>query len=264
MRIRPCIDLHNGKVKQIVGSTLDSPDEETPQTNFSTDRSAAEFAALYRRDNLSGGHVIMLGEGNQAAAEAALIAYPGGLQVGGGITPENAEYWLRAGAEKVIVTSYLFTEGEFSFERLKEMQKTVGTERLVVDLSCRKVNDRYFVAARRWRETTNFELTAVNLEILNEYCREILIHGIDVEGKRQGIDRELVALLAEISPMAATYAGGVRNLEDLAAIRDTGKNKIDATVGSALDIFGGDLPYREVVRFDRHHRGREAKSEGRE
>ncbi len=251
MRIRPCIDLHAGKVKQIVGSSLENVSGSKPlQTNFSTEKSAAEFAALYRRDGLKDGHLIMLGTGNQEQARAALHAYPGGLQIGGGINPDNARTWLDEGAAKVIVTSYLFVNGEFDRSGLVRMAEAAGPERLVVDLSCRRQDEEYFVASQRWKTTTNLELTEKNLEELARSCREFLIHSVDVEGKREGIDEPLVALLAKICPVVTTYAGGIRSLEDLEKIRELGRNRIDATVGSALDIFGGSLPYREVVRFN--------------
>src|ERR1039457_2537573 len=104
---RPCIDLHEGKVKQIVGGTL-GVEPGRLRTNFVSDRPAAWFAKLYQRDALAGAHVIMLGPGNDEPARAALRAYPGGLQIGGGINLENAGAWLAAGGSHVVVTSLLF------------------------------------------------------------------------------------------------------------------------------------------------------------
>src|SRR3954469_7578430 len=114
---RPCIDLHEGKVKQIVGGTLAAAPGAL-RTNFVSDHSAAWYAELYKRDGLKGGHVVMLGSGNEAEARAALSVYPGGLQVGGGINSENAHSWLEAGASHVIVTSWVFRDGRLDRERL--------------------------------------------------------------------------------------------------------------------------------------------------
>lgn len=251
---RPCIDLHHGKVKQIVGSTLQD-NGAAPQTNFETDKAASSFAELYRADGLTGGHVIMLGPGNEAAARGALTTYPGGMQIGGGITPENARDWLSIGASHVIVTSFLFRDGLLDLDRLHEMVNAVTSRRLVIDLSCRKRGDRYFVATNRWQDITQTEISKTNLEILGKFAAEFLIHAADVEGKQQGIDYELVALLAEMSPIPVTYAGGARSLDDLRQVHDTGKGRVDLTIGSALDIFGGPLPYRDVVALDRKLRG---------
>ena len=249
MRFRPCIDLHEGKVKQIVGGTLS--DTGAPAVNFVSDRSPAWYARRYREDGLQGGHVIMLGPGNEAAAREALAAWPGGLQVGGGITPANAAEWLDAGASHVIVTSFIFREGRLDEERLRALVRAVGRERLVLDLSCRKRDGAYYVVTDRWQTFTETRVDAETLERLAGSCSEFLVHGVDVEGLRQGVDEELVALLAEASPIPCTYAGGVRSMEDLARIREAGKGRLDVTVGSALDLFGGDLPYREVVAFCR-------------
>lgn len=247
---RPCIDLHDGKVKQIVGSTLDE-DATRLKTNFVSDRDAAWYAALYRRDGLKGGHVIMLGPGNEAAARAALAAYPGGLQIGGGITPENAVAWLDAGASHLIVTSWLFREGRLDPERLAALERRVGANRLVLDLSCRRRGDRYVVVTERWQRFSDLTLCAETLQALSPHCAEFLIHAVDVEGRRRGIDEELVALLAEWTPLPTTYAGGARSIADLETVTRLGRGRIDLTIGSALDIFGGDLPYAECVAFNR-------------
>ena len=133
-KFRPCIDLHNGKVKQIVGGTLTDSGEGLKE-NFVSDKQADAFAEMYAADGLTGGHVIQLGAGNQKAAESALRAYPGGLQLGGGVSLENADHWLSCGASHVVVTSWLFDpDGHFLWERLKGLADEVGKERLVVDL----------------------------------------------------------------------------------------------------------------------------------
>ncbi len=253
MRFRPCIDLHNGAVKQIVGSTL-CDEGNAPVTNFVASDPPEYYAAMYRRDGLTGGHVIMLGPGNQAAAENAIGAYPDGLQIGGGITASNAKAWLELGASKVIVTSYVFRQGRVCWERLDEMAIAVGKGRLVLDLSCRRRGNDYFIVTDRWQNFTEVRVDADNLARLGSYCDEFLVHAVDVEGKQAGIDRDLVRLLADICPLQLTYAGGVRTLADMELIEHLGQGRIDATVGSALDIFGGPLPYAELVAWDKTHR----------
>ncbi len=255
MKFRPCIDLHNGKVKQIVGSTLGSTlgagDRSGLITNFTTDDSPARFAAMYKRDGLFGGHVIMLGPGNDSAATEALREFPGGLQVGGGITPDSAAGYLDAGASHVIVTSYVFRKGIIDYSNLHQLLNAVGKSRLVLDLSCKKKSGNYYIATDRWQNLTETKLSPETLSILGESCDEFLVHAVDVEGKQAGIDNELVTLLAELSPVIATYAGGIRSLQDLDEIYDKGKGRIDATIGSALDIFGGKLRYKDVVKWHR-------------
>ncbi len=247
MKFRPCIDLHNGKVKQIVGSTL--TDETEPQTNFISPHPPEWFARRYREDGLQGGHIIKLGSGNDEAARQALAAWPGGLQIGGGITPENAAEWLDAGASHIIVTSYLFQDGAFSSERLQELVKAVGKDRIVLDLSCRRRGSTYFIVTDRWQTFTQTPVHPETLQTLARSCAEFLIHGVDVEGKQQGIDIDLLQLLADHTPLPTTYAGGIRSLEDLELIRTVGRDRIDATVGSALDLFGGSLSYQTVLRY---------------
>ncbi|XP_062179346.1 1-(5-phosphoribosyl)-5-[(5-phosphoribosylamino)methylideneamino] imidazole-4-carboxamide isomerase, chloroplastic-like [Phragmites australis] len=248
---RPCIDIHKGKVKQIVGSTLrDSLNDSTALvTNFESDKSPAEFANLYKEDELIGGHVIMLGAdpASQAAALEALRAYPGGLQVGGGINLENATSYLNEGASHVIVTSYVFSNGKMNIERLRQLVELVGKQRLVLDLSCRKKDGRYTIVTDRWQKFSDVFVDEPTLEHLAAYADEFLVHGVDVEGKRLGIDEELVALLGRHSPIPVTYAGGVSTMDDLERIKKAGNSQVDVTVGSALDIFGGDLPYKDVV-----------------
>ena len=247
MRFRPCIDLRGGRVVQIVGSSLAESGE--PTTNFETDISPAHFAEMFQRDGLSGGHVIMLGPGNREAAATALAAFPGGLQVGGGIDPENAAGWLERGAEKVIATSYLFDEGAFSAERLERLVGAVGADRLVLDLSCTRRGDRYRVMADRWQRATDLEIGGEQQAALASSCTEFLIHAVDVEGKQAGPDPELIALLRRTS-IPTTYAGGIRSLADIELIRTVGDGRLDFTVGSALDLFGGDhLRYRDLLQF---------------
>lgn len=255
MRFRPCIDLHGGKVKQIVGSTLNDSIDQAPTTNFVADHPSSYYADIYRRDDLPGGHIILLGPGNEMAAHEALNAYPGGLQVGGGIKPENTGQWLDYGAQKVIVTSYLFPDGQFSEERADEMASIAGRDRLVIDLSCARVQDEYFIASQRWQTITSMRLDRRTLLDMEKYCGELLIHAVDVEGKQQGIDERLVELLGAECPLAVTYAGGIRHLADLDRIAVLGHNRVDATAGSSLDIFGGlGLRYEDVVLWNRRQK----------
>lgn len=252
MKFRPCIDLHNGVVKQIVGSTLNDDRPDDVETNFTAADSSAWFAKLYRSDNLVGGHVIKLGPGNDGAAEEALASWPGGMQIGGGVTTDNAGMWLDKGASHVIVTSYVFNKGQIDEERLRGLVKAVGRERIVLDLSCRKNGDDYFIVTDRWQNFTNVIIGPELLDKLAVSCDEFLVHATDVEGKCGGVEIELIERLAVWSPIPTTYAGGVRDLSDLQMIRDIGKNKIDVTIGSGLDIFGGTtMSYKDAVFFCR-------------
>jgi phosphoribosylformimino-5-aminoimidazole carboxamide ribotide isomerase len=253
MRFRPCIDLHKGKVKQIVGATYADHAEGRLVTNFETDAPSTYFADLYRRDGLPGGHVIMLGEGNEAAALAALSAYPGGLQVGGGVNPDNARRFLDGGASHVIVTSYVFREGRIDRPRLIAMAAAVGRQRLVLDLSCTRIEGRYRIVTDRWQRTSEVVVDRELLADLGASCAEFLVHAAHVEGQQRGADAELVGLLGAASPLPVTYAGGVSSLADLDALRQAGAGRIDVTVGSALDIFGGALPYADVLAWHRRH-----------
>jgi len=248
MKFRPCIDLHQGKVKQIVGGTL-TDDNSRVLTNFEAEHSPAYYAELYRRDKLTGGHVIMLGPGNREAAREALAAYPGGLQVGGGIDCANAREWLDVGAAQLILTSYIFADGELKQKRLDEIFKVTGRDKLVLDLSCRLKDGKYYIVTDRWQKFTNCEVNANTLKRLAGYCTEFLIHAVDVEGRQAGIDENLIAIIAAYSPIPAVYAGGIRSLEDIEIIHSKGNGKIDFTVGSALDIFGGKLKYSDVVKY---------------
>jgi phosphoribosylformimino-5-aminoimidazole carboxamide ribotide isomerase len=252
---RPCIDLHDGKVKQIVGGTL-KDDGAGLRTNFVSERPASWFAELYRRDDLKGGHVIKLGPGNDDAARAALAAYPGGLHVGGGVDADNAMSWLEAGASHVIVTSWVFRDGQLDWERLKRLVGVIGKERLVLDLSCRKRGADYFVVTDRWQKFTELTLSQETLARLAEFCDEFLIHAADVEGLCRGIDSELVGKLGEWTPIPTTYAGGAKSLADLEEVTRVGRGRVDLTIGSALDVFGGSgVTYAEAVEFNRRHRG---------
>jgi phosphoribosylformimino-5-aminoimidazole carboxamide ribotide isomerase len=248
---RPCIDLHEGKVKQIVGGTLTGAPADL-RTNFVSERPARWFAALYRRDNLAGGHIIMLGPGNEAAARDALRAYPGGMQVGGGINLESAAGYLDAGASHVIVTSWIFPQGELDEARLRQLSGAIGKSRLVLDLSCRKRDGDYWVVTDRWQKFTATKIEPRALERLACWCDEFLVHAADVEGLCSGVDFELAAKLGQGSPIPATYAGGANSLRDLEEVTRIGAGKIHLTIGSALDIFGGKgVRYEDVVQFNR-------------
>lgn len=248
---RPCIDLHEGQVKQIVGGSL-SEDRDALKTNFVSTRSSSWYAELYRRDGLRGGHIIMLGPGNESAALDALKAYPGGMHVGGGIRPENAAIYLDAGASHVIVTSYVFRDGHLDWDRLRTLEQGVGASRLVLDLSCRKRDGEYFVVTDRWQKFTDLAVTEAVLRELSTHCAEFLIHAVDVEGLCQGVELDMVRKLAEWSPIPATYAGGASSMRDVTAVTEAGRGRVDITVGSALDIFGGHgIRYADLVAYNK-------------
>ena len=254
MRFRPCIDIHNGKVKQIVGGSL-RDNQDTARENFVSSQDAAWYAEKYRRDGLKGGHVILLNHSgspyfhaDREQALRALRACPGDLQVGGGINDENAADYLDAGASHVIVTSFVFREGKLNRENLNRMLQAVGKERLVLDLSCRRRDGSYYIVTDRWQKFTDMELNGECLEALSSCCSEFLIHAVDAEGKTAGIEEDLAALLGEWQGIPVTYAGGVGTWEDLALLERLGRGKIDVTVGSALDLFGGTLSYAKLVQ----------------
>ena len=252
MKFRPCIDIHGGRVKQIVGSTLADNDRGDLKTNFSSDLPPSYYSEKYRRDELTGGHIIMLGPGNEDAALDALSAWPGGMQVGGGITAANAKYWLERGASAVIVTSYVFKDGQVYEERLRELVDLVGRDKLVIDLSCRQRHGRYYVVTDRWQKFTEVEVSRTALEYFSGFCCEFLIHAADVEGKCEGVAQDLIADLADWVTIPTTYAGGVKDIDDLQLVREHGCSRLDVTVGSALDIFGGSgMTYEEAVAFCR-------------
>ena len=255
MEFRPCIDIHNGKVKQIVGGSL-RDEGSAAEENFVAEQDAAFFAEMYRKRGLSGGHVILLNppespyyRETRRQALLALNAWPGGLQAGGGITAENAQEFLSAGADAVIVTSYAFAGGRIHWGNLKKLVEAVGRERIVLDLSCRRRGDGYYIVTDRWQRFTDERLCGELLDALSESCREFLVHGVDAEGKGSGIEEELVALLGDWGKAAVTYAGGVGSFADLERIRRLGKNRVNVTVGSALDLFGGPMFFDEVLRF---------------
>ena len=256
MEFRPCIDIHNGKVKQIVGGSLQDHKDQAKE-NFVAAKDASFYAELYKEYGLKNGHIILLNpvtseyyEATKAQAMGALRAYPGGMQIGGGITAENAGVYLDAGASHVIVTSYVFRDGKIDLERLRLLSERVGKKQLVLDLSCRKSADgAYYIVTDRWQKFTRVQVTEETLNRLAEYCDEYLIHAVDVEGKSAGIEAELVQLLGESSPIPATYAGGVHAMEDLELIRKLGGGSVHVTIGSALDLFGGQLEFEKVIKF---------------
>ncbi len=254
MEFRPCIDIHNGKVKQIVGGSLADLNDSV-QENFVSEQDAAFFAKLYQKAGLKGGHIILLNSVNsefyaqtKAQAISALQAYPGGMQVGGGITAENAVEYLNAGASHVIVTSYVFHDGKIDYKRLKKLVKSVGREHLVLDLSCKKIGAEYRIVTDRWQKVTDEVVTLELMEELAKYCSEFLIHAVDVEGKANGIEKELAAMLGEWDGLPITYAGGVHSYEDLDLLKELGKDRLNVTIGSALDLFGGNLKWEEVQK----------------
>ena len=254
MEFRPCIDIHNGKVKQIVGGSLRDEGNEARE-NFVSGQDAAFYAEFYKADGLKGGHVILLNppeseyyEASREQAYRALAAYPGGLQLGGGIRPENGGDFLDRGASHVIVTSYVFRDGRLNEKNLERMVQAVGRERLVLDLSCRARDGAYYIVTDRWQKFTDLALSLELLGQLAASCGEFLIHAADVEGKRGGIEKPLLELLGSFSQIPVTYAGGVGSFDDLEAVRQLGKGHVNITVGSALSLFGGDMDYREVLR----------------
>ncbi|KAF2824076.1 Phosphoribosylformimino-5-aminoimidazole carboxamide ribotide isomerase [Ophiobolus disseminans] len=253
-RFRPCIDLHAGSVKQIVGGTLSTTTPDVLKTNWTSEHPSAYYADLYRQHELTGAHVIMLGPGNDEAAKEALHAWQGGMQVGGGITEKNAAEWIARGAERVIITSYLFPDSTFSMDRLKAILQALNNDKskLVIDLSCRRKDDKWFVATNKWQTITDFELNQESISLLEPRCSEFLIHAADVEGLQRGIDHELVSKLAEWCSIPVTYAGGGRAIEDLELVKELSHGKVDLTIGSALDIFGGSgVKFEECVKWNK-------------
>ena len=255
MEFRPCIDIHNGKVKQIVGGSLRDEGNQATE-NFVSEQDAAFYAHMYKEAGIRGGHIILLNakdsEYYEPAKEQALLAlkaYPGGLQVGGGITDSNALEFLDAGASHVIVTSYVFRDGRIDYERLERLVDVVGKERLVLDLSCRRLGEDYYIVTDRWQKFTEEKVTLSLLNRLKTYCDEFLIHAVDVEGKARGIEIELVKLLGSWGEIPVTYAGGVGSFEDLKQLKLLGQNRVNVTIGSALDLFGGEMKYEEVLKY---------------
>lgn len=258
MEFRPCIDIHNGQVKQIVGSSL-ADQNDIARENFVAEKDAAYYARLYQKCGIKGGHIILLNpvtsayyEMTKAQALQALAAYPGGLQIGGGVNADNAAGYLEAGASHVIVTSYVFQDGHINMEHLDRICRTVGREHLVLDLSCRMKNGSYYIMTDRWQKFTDERVDSGTLDMLMDYCDEFLIHAVDVEGKNQGIERALVRQLGEwcstLDRIPITYAGGVHSYDDIELLRALGGGRINVTIGSALDLFGGKLAFDEVLR----------------
>ena len=253
MKFRPCIDIHNGKVKQIVGgSLLDKGDYA--QDNFVSEKDGDFYAKLYKDAGLEGGHIILLNPvGSQYYEEdvrqacLALSAYPGGLQIGGGMTAENAAFFLEQGASHIIVTSYVFKDGKINYENLEKIVAVTGKEHLVLDLSCRKKGEDYYIVTDRWQKFTDVKLTEDVLSELADYCDEFLVHAVDVEGKAGGIEEDIAALLGNWDGISVTYAGGVSSFEDLRKLKELGRNKVDVTIGRALDLFGGEMPFSKVL-----------------
>ena len=257
MQFRPCIDIHNGKVKQIVGSSLKDSGNQAEE-NFVSEQDAAFYARMYQADKVKGGHIILLNaadseyfEETRKQALNALRAYPKGLQIGGGITAENASTYIEEGASHVIVTSYVFKDGRINYENLHKLVNAVGKEHVVLDLSCRYKDGAYYVVTDRWQKFTSEKVTLELLDELSEYCDEFLIHAVDVEGKQSGIERTLVELLGSWGKCPMTYAGGVRSFEDLNLLDEMGNHKLHVTIGSALDLFGGNLKYKDVLAYMR-------------
>lgn len=255
MQFRPCIDIHNGRVKQIVGSSLKDLGD-TAFENFVSEQDGAFYAKLYQEAGLKGGHIILLNpkqseyyEATKKQALLALHAYPGGLQIGGGIDADNAAYFIKEGASHVIVTSYVFRDGKIAYDNLSRLADAVGKAHIVLDLSCRLRGDGYYIVTDRWQKFTEEKVTEELLDRLSESCDEFLVHAVDVEGKADGIEEPLVAMLGTWAKIPVTYAGGVRSLDDLKKIKELGHGALNVTIGSALDLFGGELPYREVLTY---------------
>ncbi|MCH5250846.1 MAG: phosphoribosylformimino-5-aminoimidazole carboxamide ribotide isomerase [Lachnospiraceae bacterium] len=255
MEFRPCIDIHNGRVKQIVGSSL-KDNNDTAVENFIAEMDAAFYAGLYKDKNIKNGHVILLNhpeseyfEATKAQAIKALNAYKGGLQIGGGITPKNVSEYLDAGASHVIVTSYVFSNGRINFENLDKIVREAGKDKLVLDLSCRMKNGNYYIVTDRWQKYTDVMLNEETMDMFSGFCDEFLIHAVDVEGKADGIETKLVKILGDWNKIPVTYAGGVHSFEDLRMLKELGHNSINVTIGSALELFGGDMKLDEVLDF---------------
>ena len=255
MEFRPCIDIHNGRVKQIVGGSLKDKDNQAEE-NFVSQMDGAFYANMYKKAGIRGGHIILLNpvtseyyESTRAQALLALHSYPGGLQLGGGITADNAAQFIEAGASHVIVTSYVFNNGRIDYNNLEKLVDAVGKSHLVLDLSCRKKDDSYYIVTDRWQKFTDEVITEELLDELSQYCDEFLIHAVDVEGKASGIEKELVSLLGDWGKIPLTYAGGVHSFEDLRLIKELGHNRVNVTIGSALDLFGGSMKFEDVIAF---------------
>ena len=255
MKFRPCIDIHNGKVKQIVGGSL-ADNGNIAKENFVSEKGGEFYARLYRERGISGGHIILLNaanseyyEADKSQAFAALAEYQNGLQLGGGITAENAAEFLDMGASHVIVTSYVFKNGAVNRENLKKISAAAGRDRLVIDLSCRKRGEDYYIVTDRWQKFTDVKFDKSALDMFAEYCSEFLIHAVDVEGKASGVEKKLAEMLGDWEGIPVTYAGGIGSYSDLDVLKQAGRGKLDFTVGSALDIFGGSLDFEKICSY---------------
>lgn len=255
MKFRPCIDIHNGKVKQLVGGSLKDEGNQAEE-NFVSEKNAADYAKLYKADGLTGGHIIILNaidseyfEATKLQAESALKAYPNGMQIGGGVTDKNAKEYIDMGASHVIVTSFVFKDGKINYDNLDSLVEAVGKERIVLDLSCRKRDGKYYIVTDRWQKFTDVVVTKETLNELAMYCDEFLVHGVDVEGRSGGMEEELVKILADFDAIPVTYAGGIATIEQIEKFKAICKGKVDFTIGSALDLFGGKLKYNDVKKI---------------
>ena len=255
MKFRPCIDIHNGKVKQIVGGSLRDENNQAKE-NFVSNVDARYYANLYKENNIKGGHIILLNsqdseyfEETKKQALLALDTYKGGLQIGGGINDNNALFYINAGASHVIVTSYVFKDGRINYENLQKICNAVGKEHLVLDLSCRKKNDKYYIVTDRWQKFTDVCIDENIFYELSKYCDEFLVHAVDVEGKAKGIEKDVVKILGKLENIKVTYAGGISSFEDLDTLKDLGNEKVDFTIGSALDIFGGNMKFDDIIKY---------------
>ena len=253
MKFRPCIDIHNGHVVQIVGSSL-RDENNSASENFVSEKDSAFYANLYKEYGLSGGHIIILNkkgteyyDDTNAEALKALENYPGGMQIGGGITADNAKMYINAGASHIIVTSYVFSDGNICYTNLDKLVLAVGKEHIVLDVSCRYKDGKYYVVTDRWQVFTDVVFDEALIEKLSSYCDEILVHAVDVEGKKAGINEEIANIL-KTSKIPVTYAGGISSYEDIEKIKAIGEGRIDFTIGTALDIFGGELSLTEVIK----------------
>ena len=254
MKFRPCIDIHNGKVKQLVGSSLKDKENQAEE-NFVSEKNAVYYANLYKKDGLKGGHIIILNAGgseffkeSKKQAIEALSAYPKGMQIGGGVTAVNAQDYIKAGASHVIVTSYVFKDGRVNYGNLKSLVEAVEKERIVLDLSCRKKDGQYYIVTDRWQKFTDEVVNIETLKKLSEYCDEFLIHAVDVEGKASGVEKEVVRRLGNAKVLPVTYAGGIHSMEDIDWIEKAGNGFVDYTIGSALDLFGGTISYEQIIK----------------
>lgn len=255
MKFRPCIDIHNGNVKQIVGGSL-SDKNNYAVDNFVSEYDGAYYGKLYKSYGLTGGHIIILNpvgsefyNADIEQAYSALSAFEGGLQIGGGINDQNAAHFLDKGASHVIVTSFVFKNGVVNFDNLNRLVKSVGKNRLVLDLSCRKRDGKYYVVTDRWQKFTDIEMNSQTLEMFSEYCDEFLIHAVDTEGKAKGIEPQIAKIMGEYRTIPSTYAGGISSFDDLDTLKELGRGKIDFTIGSALDIFGGNMSFEKVAGY---------------